>query len=171
MSRINELNEAQTGILNRLFWLDENDEEDNEEIESLKNELLKIRGDAYLTLEFLSGLLLESRAILEGREEVKRRAERRRKTAETAVTRIEGVCKYIMEKFEIQKMQGDNCTLTLGISPGTLEYASNFNAESLPKDCYKIEYKPLTKEIKAYIADGANFEGVSLVKRKTLRVS
>lgn len=171
MSKINELTEAQTEILDRLFWLDSNEEEDAAEIERLKHDLLKIRGDAQHTLEFLSGLLLESRAVLAGREDVKRRAEKRRKTAENAVNRLTKVCEHIMSRFEIDKIALEGCDMRIQMSPGAIEYAPNFDPATLPPDCYKLEFKPLAKELKAHIDAGASFDGVFLVKRETLRIS
>ena len=104
MPRINELSQAQEEILNRLFFLDSEDQDDEAEIARLKKDLLMIRENAYGTLQFLSGILLESKALLEGREEVKRRAERRRKTAENSVIRLTSVIEFILKKFEIQKI-------------------------------------------------------------------
>jgi len=170
MAKIYELTEQQNEILHRLFWLDENNEENAEEIARLKNDLLKIRGDATNTLNFLSAMLLESRAILSGREEAKRRAESRRKTAERAVERLTNVITHIMSSFDIKKVALDNADLRLQLSPGALVYAPDFDPATLPKDCYKLEFKPLAAEIKAYLEDGAEIEGVSLVQRETLRV-
>lgn len=170
MAKIYELTEQQNEILDQLFWLDDQDEEDAAKIELLKKELLKIRGSAESTLEFLSKILLESRAILAAREESKRCSERRRKAAEKNVERLTNVCEHIMSKFDIKKISLEECDITLQMGPPGLEYAPNFDPSSLPTDCYKLEYKPIAKEIKARIDDGEQFEGIMLVRRESLRV-
>jgi hypothetical protein len=170
MTRIYKLNIQQQDILDRLYFLDENEEEDAKEILLLKKDLLKIRGDASKTLEFLSGILLESKAILEAREEAKLRAERRRKTAQSSVDRLTGVIEYIMRQFEVQKFSTDLCDCRLQYGPPGLQYAEGFNAMFLPADCYKLEYKPIASEIKKHIEAGEELEGVELVRKESLRI-
>lgn len=171
MAKIHELNEQQTEILDRLFWLDENNAEDAAEIEKLKHDLLKIRGSAQQTLEFLSGLLLESRSILAGREETKKRAERRRKTAERSVERLTMVIERIMSQFKIDKIALADCDLRLQLSPGSLVYDVPLIVwEDLPKDCYSMLFKPNAEAIKAHLAAGEELPGVSLVKKENLRI-
>ena len=170
MTKINELTLEQTLLLDALFFMDENSEDDAEEIARLKKALLKIRGDAYGTLEFLSGLLLESKALLAGREEVKKRAERRRKTAENACNRLTSVIEYMLRQFDIQKVDLDECSLRLQKSPGAVEFSDNFDYATLPHDCYKLEFKPLKSEIKAYLEAGAHIDGVSIVQKESLRI-
>ncbi len=170
MAKINDLTQAQSEILDALFWLDTENEEDLKEIESLKKELLKIRGSATNTLEFLSGLLVESRAILAGREETKKRAERRRKTAEKAVERLTNVIEWMMHKFEIKKIALADCDLRLQLSPGSLVYDPSINWQALPADCYRVEYKPDAAAIKAHLAAGEELPGVAVVKKESLRI-
>jgi hypothetical protein len=170
MTKIYYLGLEQSEILDSLFWLDENEEEDAKEIEKLKKDLFRIRSDATNTLEFLSGILLESKAILEAREEAKRRAERRRKTAEKSVEKLTGVIEYIMRQFEIQKFSTDLCDCRLQYGPPGLQYAEGFNAMFLPTDCYKLEYKPIAAEIKKHIEAGEVIDGVELVRKESLRI-
>ena len=82
-------------ILSRIILVRLKGKEDELEIERLKKDLLKIRTDSYGTLEFLSGVLLESRALVAGRRESKKRMDKRLKTAEKAVARLTAVIRSI----------------------------------------------------------------------------
>lgn len=168
--RINDLDAKQREVLDMLFWLDENSQEDAEEVERLNKELIKLRVSAVQTLEFLAKILLESKAILEGREEMKRRAERRRKTAESAVIRLTSIIERVMKRYEIKKIDLDECSLRFQTTPGALVYADGFDVTELPEDCYRVSATPIASAISARIKDGEHFEGVELVKRDTLRV-
>lgn len=171
MAKINELSQAQEKILDKLFWLDTENEEDAAEIESLKKDLMKIRGNAEGTLNFLSGLLIEARGILAMREETRRRAERRRNTAKKAVERLSNVVERIMIKFDIKKIALNDCDLRLQMSPGSLDFSPEMQWKLLPDDCFKIEYKPVADAIKAHLDAGEELPGVSIVKKESLRIS
>jgi Siphovirus Gp157 len=170
MAKIYELTQQQSEILDRLFWLDENDEEDIQEIEKLKIDLYKIHASAERTLEYLVPILLETRALLAGREEAKRRAERRRKTAETAERRLVGVIEYIMQKFDIRKLSTEYADISLQMSPGSVAFEDNIDWDLLPEDCYKIEYKGISSAIKEHLKNGDVLPGVWIEKKEGLRV-
>ena len=170
MTKIYELDQQQSEILDRLYWLDENSEEDAEQVERLKKDLLKIRDSAENTVAFLSNILLESRAILEAREEVKRRAERRRKTAERSVERLTTIIEHILRKFELKKVVCESCDISIQKNPPSLVYAKDFDPATLPPDTFQVIYKPLNKEIKAYMENGATFDGITLQQTESLRI-
>lgn len=174
MSRINALNLEQSELLDELFFLDESDPEDAEQIERLTNRLGQIKGSAASTVEFLSVILLESRALLEAREDVKRRAEKRRKTAENATERLKSVILRIMTDFDIKKISGEACDVRTQLSPGKLVYSPGFDITYLPGDCVETipEVKnPITAKVITLIKEGFEIEGVEIIKELGLRIS
>lgn len=174
MSKIYQLTEDQRDILDRLYFLDENDEEDVKEIEYLNKKLSEIHVSAERTIEFLSGIWLETRAINAQRKEAKQRAERRLKTAENAEERIKNRILTIMETFDIKKVSGDLCDIRMQLSPGSIVYDESFNVDLLPSYCVKVipeERKPIAAEVKKYLEDGESIPGVSIVKSLGVRIS
>lgn len=172
--KIYELTQKQIEILDALFWLDENDEEDAKEIEYLNKKLSEIQGSAENTIKFLSGIWLETRAIAAQRKEAKQRAERRLKIAENAEERIKNVILNIMQTFDIKKVSGDLCDVRTQLSPGSVSYEDGFNIDSLPDDCIKIipeEHKAIAAEVKKHLDAGEEIPGVSIVKTLGLRIS
>jgi hypothetical protein len=166
--KILDLTNEQTEILDRIYWLSE--EEDAAEIERLNRDLVRVKESAKGTLTFLSGLLLESRAILVAREDAKRRAEKRRKTAENATIRLQTTVEYMMSTFEIKKIALDDCDLSLQWSPGSLQYSNDFDPTLLPEDCFQVTSTPVSSAIKARLLDGEELPGVEIVKVETLRI-
>jgi uncharacterized membrane protein YkoI len=174
MSRINSLGLEQAELLDRLYFLNPDDEDDDEAIYQLTQRLEQIRGSAAGTVEFLSVLLLESKAILEGREEVKRKAERRRKVAENATERLKGVILRIMQDFELKKVSGNVCDIRLQLSPGRLVYESTFKVDKLPLDCIEVipeQHVPIDAKVKTMLKEGYEVEGAVIVKEWGMRVS
>ncbi len=192
MSKIYELTEAQTELLSRLYWLNESDEEDAEEIASIKKELTKIRGSAENTLEFLSGLLLSFNYDASVHEDEKKRllalsekAKKRQISAEKNAERIEGIMCYMFRKFNIEKVSSRYGDFARTITPGAVKYGETFDVNRLPEKFVKIvpEHKePNGKELmaalRAKIEDKKlqtivvvdELQGVSLVRKEGIKV-
>ena len=192
MSRIYELNQAQQELLDRLYWLNEADEEDAGEIESIKKELLKIRGSAENTAEFLSGLLLNFNYDASMHDDERKRlvelavkANKRKQSAEKNADRIENIMAYVFNKFNIEKVSSRYGDFAKTITPGAVKYAEGFDANNLPAKFIEIvpEHKePITKEIMAFLRSkiqdkktqtivvADELPGVSLVRREGIRI-
>ncbi len=137
---IYELTRQQKDLLDILFW------EDYEDRQSAINDALaKIEGEITQKLEYLSDVLAEARAITEAREEAKRSAERRFKTALNAEARIEDLILETMKQFGIKKVSGKHKNVTLCQGRELIVYPEDFDVMELPEDARKttIETKPI----------------------------
>lgn len=198
MSRIYELTEQQEELLNQLYWLDENEESDQIEIDRIKKELTKIRGSAENTLEFLSGLLLNFNYDSSVHEDEQKRlvaladkAKKRKESSLKNAARIEGIMLYVSKKFDIPHIKTKYGDFSPSITPGAVIYSDGFDVEKLPAEFTKIipEHKePVAKEIMAYlrakifdvklkklnpnvtIVDDDSLPGVSLVRKEGIKV-
>lgn len=175
MSTINELSKEQEEILNILFALDDEDEEDLEKIEFLHKRLNHIHGSAENTVLFLNGIWLECRDIASKRKEANQRAERRQKTADNAEKRLKNRIIEICETFDIKKVINNETGegIRTQMSPGSLVYDNTkFNIDRVPEYCKEIipEHAiPINKEIKKLIDSGVKIEGAEIVKSLGIR--
>ena len=192
MSRIFELNETQESLLNRLYWLNDDETDDLEEIASIKKELTKVRDSAENTVEFLSGLLLNFQYDIDVYEDEQRRllglagkANKRRQKAEKNAERIESIMLYMLKKFDLDKVSSKHGVFTPTITPGAVKYSDNFDVNNLPAKFVELvpEYKiASTKEIMAFlranVTDKKNqtivaveeLPGVTLVRKEGIKV-
>jgi len=129
MSKIYDLTQQQIELKNKLFYLDDSDEEDAELVEVIERELKQIHGSAERTLVFLYGILEESEAQLVNRkavvEHIKKttlaRAQRREKIAQSAVERLNATIIRIIETFNIKDCNlPDGSTINKKLNPGKL---------------------------------------------------
>lgn len=174
MASIQELNEAQKKILDQLFFLDENDEEDAEQIELLKFELNKIHGDAKNTVLFLHKIWLECRDIASKRKEAKHRAEKRQKTADNAEIRLKTRLIEIMNEFGTEKVIDDYSGegIRTQMSQGRLVYSDDFDINKLPDELTEtipLKIVPIDAKVKQAIKDGVEIEGAMIVKENGIR--
>jgi hypothetical protein len=161
MTKIYELNQAQQELLDRLYWLNDDDPADNEEIESIKKELSKVRDSAENTIQFLSGLLLSFNYDTSVHDdEVKRllaladKAKKRKQKAEKNAERIENIMLYMFKKFDIGKVSTKHGDFAPTITPGAVVYADDFDIDYIPENFVTMvpSYKePVTKEIMAFL--------------------
>jgi hypothetical protein len=202
MSRIYDLTQEQEKVLNDLYFLDSNDEEDQPEIERLNAELFTIRKSAEHTLEFLHPILLEiggnisaEKGIIDDiKKGVLLRAERRLKKETNSFERLNAFMLQIINNFEIKSLKlRSGETLYKNLTPGSLVFDENFNANSLPKGftetipAVPAYEKPITAKITAALREAikdnkdkldqtttvvelVEMPGVRLVRSESLKV-
>ena len=192
MSRIYELNQAQQELLDRLYWLNETDEEDAGEIDLIKKELLKIRGSAENTAEFLSGLLINFNYDASVHEDERKRlvelavkANKRKHSAEKNAERIESIMFCILKRFDIDKVSSKHGNFAPTITPGVIKYSDNFDVDYIDERFVQMSpsYKePVTKEIMAFLRSkiedkktqtivvADELPGVSLIRREGIKI-
>jgi hypothetical protein len=174
MSRINDLTQQQTELLDQIYFLDQDDEQDAEELDRLYKSLEKTRGDISNMLEWLAKIKVEMKAITEGRGEVARKATKRLRSAENTEKRMGDFILSIMINNDINKVNGEMLDIRTQLSPGRLVYVNGFDVDSLPYECIKIipeQHVPVAAEIARRIKEGWKFDGVELVKEFGLRIS
>lgn len=174
MSRINDLTTKQTELLDQIYFLDPDDEEDAKELEQLYKSLERTRGDIAGMLEWLAKIKVEMKAVTEGRAEVARKATKRLRSAENAEKRMGEFILNIMINNDIKKVNGDTLDIRTQLSPGKLVYSGWFDVDSLPDECIKIipeQHVPVAAEIARRLKEGFELDGVELVKELGLRIS
>jgi len=173
MAKIYDLTVEQQDLIDQLFWLDSEDEDDVTEILRLERNLSKIRESAENTVEFLAGIYLELRAIADARKEATRKAAKRQKTAENAEQRLKDKLLEIMQIFDIKKVSGDLCDVRTQYGPAALVVDDELDPRVLPLEFVDIipqHYKMKNKEIKEFLKDGGELEGCHLVQKLGVRI-
>ena len=178
MPTLYELSQQQQELHDTLYWLDSNDES----AVDIQIDLDHIYGSVEYKLKFLSTLLLEAKAITAARKEIVKNDQARLKTSENAEERLREFIKAQMEIFDIKKIQGDHCNITLcaGRESVALEGSEKksyiaevgFDCTKLPYDCYEVVtvMRPNSDAIKAHIENGELLQGAELVKKHYLLV-
>jgi hypothetical protein len=174
------LSQKQQELKDQLFFLDDNDIEDEEDIAKLKKELMQIRGDATKTLIFLYRILQEAETEQAARhaivDHIKKgilaRAQRREKTSDKAVERLSKVILHTINNFGMHNIElPDGSILNRKLNPGRLVFAENFDVTSLPAD-YVAEVpahlelkegigKEITALLRAQILEGKKLDQVT----------
>lgn len=174
MATIFDLTEQQTEILSLLYWLDEDAEDYEEQKQRLESKLASIKGNAENKVDFLSGIYLETRAMLEQRTEARKLAQRREKSAANAEDRIKQTIMSLMTTFELSKVEGRLCNVSRYQSDGKIIFNSNFSVDLLPDSMKKYipaSIDPLPTEIKKAIKSGEYVPGCELIKSDVVRFS
>lgn len=181
MPTLNDLKKEQIELLDELYWMDE---QDNEEKDYLDKKLSTLYLSVESKLNFLSGLLREARDISDARAEALDRAKARLKTSENVQKRLNDFIKLQMQSFGIKKIKGDLCNITLceGRERTVLLWDEkeryefvDFNYSTyLPEDCCEVievtGAKIDRKALLQHLQNGETFPGVELVKEPYLLV-
>jgi uncharacterized membrane protein YkoI len=166
MSRINDLTEQQCKLLEDIYLLNEDSQEDDEELQNLFNKLSENHKDIISYIEWMSKVYVEMVEITEGRREVSRKATARLRSSENKKDRLKYFILDTMKNNNLQKIKGKEHDLRLQLTPGTLVFEHEFDYSSLPNDCVQIipeQVKPIASEVKRMIKDHP-IDGISLVK-------
>jgi hypothetical protein len=164
---IYELTQQQKDLLDILFWEDDEDKQS-----AINDALAKIDCEITQKLAYLSDILAESRAITEAREEAKRSAERRFKSALNAEARLEELILETMKQFNIKKVSGKHKNVTLCQGKEAIVYPDDFDVMELPEDARKttIETKPIYTAVLDLIKND-EIEGPYIVRNHYLFVN
>lgn len=159
MPTIYELKQQQQELLDALFF-----EEDDHEIQA---RIDAIYGTVEAKLRYLSTVLLEARALENERKEAVKKAQGRAKIAEAATDRIKEFICSTMQHFELEKIEGEHCSIRLDAGRESISYAEDFDPFNMPYDCIEIvtTTKTLTNKIKEHLKNGGDCPGVMLVKK------
>lgn len=173
MATITELKEDQQKIVDELFFLDPNDEQDKEQIELLYAKLSALGGGVRRKIEFLSGILLEVELNESARKELLTKAQRRFKTAENAAERIRKIIKETMIEFGINKVSSDYSDIRIQDGREIVFIPEGYNLSKLPE--YYVTYTPESympkkRELTKALKEGVEIEGLELVRGDKIMV-
>lgn len=174
MATIFDLTEQQTEILSLLYWLDEYAEDYEEQKQRLESKLASIKGSAEHKIDFLSGIYLETRAMLEQRTEARKLAQKREESAVNAEDRIKQTIISLMATFELSKVEGRLCNVSRYQSGGSVIFNSDFSVDLLPDSMKKYipaSVEPITSEISKALKAGESIDGCELIKSNVVRFS
>ena len=174
MSNIYDLSDQELLLKSMLFCLDPDDTEDAAQIELIERQLDAIDASANRKILWRVRVLKELQASLEAVEERKRAIERKRTIAQNAVNRMKQNITDCMAMFELERVQDEEFNVSMANTPAALVIAPSFDLRHLPHDCYKIvpeTYTPDKNAIKKLLKTGIEYDGLSLVSNKTLRIS
>ena len=173
MGKIYDLTQQQNALYDSLFWEDE----DSEAAEQIRAEILKVHKSAESTLRFLSTIYAESRATDKALDAAMDAAietlTRRRNKSKNATERLKELIASTMKTFDIKKIEGEFVDITLLKDSESLQYADDFDIDSLPYDCKKskIVLTPIPDAIKKHLHNNEVIEGVHIVKKTSIRMS
>jgi outer membrane protein assembly factor BamA len=170
MSTVYELKQEQQELLDRIYWLDE----DDTEADIIKRQLEQIEGSVERKLAYLTSVLAEaiavSRVTTEARKEAQARLELKEKRAKRAEDKLRQFILQTMQDFSISKVEGDILNVSQYerdslIMPDFVfwnKLAPEFKRQKLELD---------KKAINDFLKNGGELEGFSLEKKPCLRIS
>lgn len=173
MATIYELTEQQQAVYDKIFWLDESDEDYEQKKAELDAALKSITGSAENKLDFFSKIWLESKFKLEARDIALKYAQKRKKQEEKAEDRLKNIVTTIMSTFDIKRYDGDICSLSRSLSPGSVVFNEHFSIDSLDSRFVKLipeTKEPIKSAIQKALKDGEHVEGCELLKSDVVRI-
>jgi len=168
--KIYELKQQQQELLDRLFWIEEG--QDEKTIIELR--LQWVEGTIERKLSYLTSVLAEAIALsqlaTERRKIAQERLERKEKQAKRAEEKLREFILSAMRDFDIKKVEGDILNVSRYerdslITPNEI----NFNRISPEFKREKIELDKT--EITRFLKNGGVIDGFELVKKDCLRIS
>jgi hypothetical protein len=173
MAHIYELKEDQQKIVDELFFLDPNDDQDQEQITLLYSRLANITGSVENKLEFLVGVLCEVEANESGRKALLDKAQKRFKIASNVAERIRKLIKETMIEFNIKKISSDYADVRIQDGREIVFIPEGYDCKKLPE--YYVTYAPESytpkkRELTKALKEGILIEGLELVRGEKVMV-
>jgi hypothetical protein len=170
MSTIFDLKQQQQELLDSLYWI----AEDNEEDDVIKRHLLVIEGTIERKLSFLSDVLAESIALAklasERRKIAAERLERKEKRAKRAEEKLREFILSVMKDFDIKKVDGDILNVSRYERDSVIQL-QNFDIDGLDYRFFKVTKSIDKTEINNFIKSGGYVKGFDIIKKDCLRIS
>lgn len=163
MATILELNKHARKILDELYFLDDEFEDEAERIEVLNAMLNEIYGSAENKINFVLGLLLEAQGKTEAAKTVEKQVVKKRKSCEAAEKRLKSWILGTMELNGLKKVTGDYSTVSY--CEGR-ESVVVLDESLIPDELIKTEVikTPMKREIADYIKEHGSIQGVIIKK-------
>jgi hypothetical protein len=173
MAYIHELKEDQQNIIDELFFLDPNDEIDQDKITLLYSKLANITGSVEHKLEFLVGILCEVEANESARKDLADKAQKRLKTATNAAERMRKLIRETMIEFNIKKISGDYADVRIHDGREIVFIPEGYDCKKLPE--YYVTYAPESytpkkREITKALKEGILIDGLELIRGEKVMV-
>jgi hypothetical protein len=170
MTSIYDLKTEQNDLLDRIFWV----EEGEEERDIIEKKLLLIEGSVERKLSFLTSVLAESIALSSIATERKRialeRLERKEKQAKRAEEKLRQFILQTMTDFGLTKVEGEILNVSRYERDSVIQLP-DFNIDKLPLNLIKVTKAIDKTEINNLIKSGGHVSGFELVKKDCLRIS
>lgn len=173
MAHIYELKEDQQKIVDELFFLDPNDEADQEQIKLLDLKLANITGSIEHKLDFLVGILCEIEANESARKDLLAKVQKRLKTATNASERIRKLIKETMIEFGIKKISGDYADVRIQDGREIVFIPEGYDCKKLPEyyvNYIPESYTPKKRELTKALKEGIKIEGLELIRGEKIMV-
>ena len=169
MTTIIDLSNEKIRVLNELLSLDEEDEF----ARVLQSHIDGLTHDIEGKLNYLSDIYIELKYLALAREQAKKDADKRHKSAIGTATRLKGFITYIMDTHDIQKLEASNCIATKVEGRMSVHVDEDVDLSKLPKSLV-IEvpksYKINKTAVKDALALGEEIKGKKGKKIKGIRM-
>ena len=155
-----ELKAKQQEIMDTLFFDDENKE-------LLTAQLNQIQGTAAQKLKYMSTILMEIKLNQSARHESLERAKKRYQTSVNAEANLREFIREMMIGFDIKKLEGDECTLSMQKGRESVFIPEDFDAKTLPEPLrthYPESFKAKKNDINRLLKAGEDVCGLGLIR-------
>jgi hypothetical protein len=159
MSKLYELNQSWLTISDML--------EDNPTNETLQETFQAIQNSIEVKLEYLVKLRREHEANADKFKMEKDYFAKKQKVEENKATRLKEFLEYQLNLMGTKKAKAGLFTLALQKNPPSLQIDDE---DIVPEEFWKIKKDVDKTELKKWIADGNEVEGIRLVSSESLRV-
>lgn len=153
-------------LIDEIFFLDENNEEDKKEIELINVQISRLVKNASGKAEWYITVIKEKQAIFDARVNVRKKSQKMENTALNSLTFIKQLAFDHMKAFDLKKVNGDFGTLSIRKGTQTVFYPENFDYSTLPDELrihVPESFSPIKNDIKSLIKKGEDVCGLELI--------
>ena len=134
MSKIFELNAKHVELINRAYFLDENDEEDKLELEEINRELAAIANQAENVTDWLAQQIHDAQWAEAQADAMSRMFTRKKKVATDRLDFFKRLALDFMKTHDINQSNGELFGLSRSLTPGSINFNHDFDPELLPPE-------------------------------------
>ena len=134
MSKIIELNTKHAELINRAYFLDENDEEDKLELEEINRELAHIAAEAENVTDWLAQQIQDAIWAEAQADALARMFARKKKVSTDRLDFFKRLALDFMKAHDIKQSRGELFGLSYSLTPGSINFNHDFDPELLPDE-------------------------------------
>jgi len=134
MSKIIELNTKHAELINRAYFLDENDEDDKLELEEINRELAHIAAEAENVTDWLAQQIQDAQWAESQADALAKMFARKKKTATDRLDFFKRLALDFMKEHDITQSRGELFGLSRSLTPGSIDFNYDFDPNLLPDE-------------------------------------
>jgi len=134
MSKIIELNKKHAELINRAYFLDENDEDYKLELDKINRDLANIAEEADNVTDWLAQQIHDAQWAKNQADALAKMFERKKKVASDRLDFFKRLALDFMKTHDIKQSRGELFGLSYSLTPGSINFNHDFDPNLLPDE-------------------------------------